>query len=119
LQTWLTVAALARRLGRAESTIRSWRDRYALFVPEQTDQDGRSVYPFERIAEIQALHAQSLTPREVSAEMARRHRGAAETSVSSAAPDRLDQVLAELRALHDDVRDLRLIVDRLAAKLPH
>ena len=117
MQTWLTVSALARRLGRAPSTIRYWRDRYPEFVPEQLDDDGHQVYPLERIAEIQALLSQSLTAREVSAELARRHSGAAEDQAVPAAPDRLDQLIQEVQALHDDVLALRAVVNRLAEKL--
>lgn len=101
MPTWLTADEIARKLGRPVSTIRSWRDRYRPFVPEQIDGERRQTYPLERLAEIQALQAQDLTTREVRAELARRH-GRTDQE-GEAAPDRLDQILDELRELRRSV----------------
>lgn len=101
--TWLTVADIARRLDRPPSTIRSWRDRYSEFVPGRLDARGQQIYPLERLAEIQALQADSLTPREVRRTLAERHQGG--DSVDESPPDavRLDQVLRKLEDLNDKV----------------
>lgn len=116
MPTWLTVADIAARLGRAESTIRLWRDRYRRFVPEQRDDEGRQTYPIERIEEIAALQAQRLTPREVAAELSRRQgSGPVDAPGASAGPATLDQILAELRQIREDVRWL---VERERARDP-
>lgn len=52
-ELWLTVTELARRLGRPESTARSWRNAYREHLDERTDRDGHFIYrlaQFQRIA---------------------------------------------------------------------
>lgn len=105
MHTWLTVAALSKRLGRAPSTIRSWRDRYPAWVPERLDDAGHQTYPLERMEEIAVLAAKRLTPREIEAELAQRHGGDAEPAAGLD-----DLVLAELRAI-------RAAVERIADRL--
>lgn len=92
---WFTVAALAQRLGRAQSTIRSWRDQYRAYIPERLDDSGHQIYPFAIMAEIAVMAARRLTPREIAAELARRRGDDAQE------PPRewQDEVLAELRAI--------------------
>jgi DNA-binding transcriptional MerR regulator len=105
---WQTISELSRRLGRPESTIRSWRDRYRAFVPERTDTAGRRIYPVDVLAEIQALQGQHLTPREIRAQLARRE-GEPDAEAVHGPPDRLDQILAELLAI-------RVVVEWLAER---
>lgn len=100
--TWLTVAALAQRLGRAESTIRLWRDRYRPFVPERLDQSGHKLYPLERIEEIATMAAGRLTPREIASEMERLH-GPTGDDATPREPDRLDRMMEDLRHLREQV----------------
>lgn len=114
MPTWLTMAAIARRVGRPVSTVRSWRDRYAEYVPEQTDAEGQRVYPLERIAEIQAMRARNLIPREIISELARRHEGAA----GEEEPDRLEEVLTEVRAVREDIREVRALLNDLVQRRP-
>lgn len=98
--TWLTVLEIGQRLGRPPTTIRSWRDAYRTCVPERHDERGRQTYPLERLAEIQQLRAQRLSPREVIQEMTRRH-GSPEEEV--VAPATLDQVLDRLDQIESKV----------------
>jgi hypothetical protein len=104
LATWLTVATLAHRLERAESTIRSWRDRYRRFVPEQLDAAGLQVYPLERLEEIKVLAAQRLTPREITAELERRHGDQSEEpteTFEAAVLTRLDRLIELVERIAD------------------
>lgn len=96
---WHTIREIARLLGRPESTVRSWRDRYRPFVPERTDHGGRRLYDSDVLTEIQTLQGQHLTPREIRVILAR-HLGAEGDAIGAAT---LDQVLAELRALREQV----------------
>lgn len=104
--TWLTVAALSDRLGRARSTIRLWRHHYRAWVPEQRNESGHQTYPLERIEEIAVLAARRLSPREITAELERRHGdqtdGAVQAETFEAAVlARLDAILAELQRIAD------------------
>ena len=108
MATWLTLVALARRLGRSESTVRSWRNRHADHVSSQQTAEGRT-YSLERMQEIEALYGQGLNAREVSAELERRHGSADECT---AEPATLDAVLVELRAIRSAVERLVEHVER-------
>lgn len=105
MSTWLTVTQIARRLGRRESVIRSWRDRHASWVPSRQDEDGRQTYPLERLEQIAVMYAERLTPREVDAELERRHASGAEPVPS----DRLGQVIEQLERIE---RKVDWLIDR-------
>lgn len=97
---WHTIREIARLLGRPESTVRSWRDRYRPFVPERTDPGGRRLYDSDVLTEIQTLQGQHLTPREIRVILSR-HLGA--EGDLAGGPATIEQVLAELRALREQV----------------
>lgn len=98
--TWLTAADLARRLGRRESVIRSWRDRHREFLPSRLDRQGRQTYQLARVLEIAALYGQRMRSAEVQAELARRHPDEDDGAVE---PDRLGQILDEVRRIGEQV----------------
>lgn len=115
MHTWLTVAALTKRLGRAPATIRLWRDTYAAHVPERIDEAGHQTYPLEILEAIAAMRARNLTPREITAELERRSGSAADTKPVS----REDAILGELRAIREALADLpaiRAALERLAER---
>lgn len=103
MRTWLTVAALSKRLGRAESTIRLWRDTYD--VPQQIDADGFQTYPLDIYEAIMAMRAENLTPREISARLERRHgdedEPAPAVDFEAAVLDRLDRLIAAVKRIAD------------------
>ena len=77
MSTWLTVAELVARTGRASATIRHWRTAHPDYLRMQPDARGHQTYELERVEEIGALYALRLTSREVQAELTRRHTGTA------------------------------------------
>lgn len=112
--TWLTVAELADRLGRARSTIRLWRHQYRAWVPERRNAAGHQQFPLERLQEIAVLASKSLTPREISATLERRHGEAGADdggeTFEAAVLSRLDTIVAINRRVADV---LERIADRL------
>lgn len=106
--TWLTVSVLAARIGRARSTIRLWAEQQRAWVPERLNEAGHQTYPLERLQEIAVMASRRLRPREISAELARRHGdGLSESSPPEARDDRLVELLERIAA------DVRRIADRL------
>lgn len=96
---WHTIREIARLLGRPESTVRSWRDRYREYLPERTDRAGRRLYSSELLTEIETLQGQHLTPREIRAELARHHGDDA----GSHAMVTLESLAEQLRVLDEKV----------------
>lgn len=104
MQTWLTVAALSKRIGRPYSTLRLWRDTYD--VPGQLDEHGQQTYPLEIFEAIAAMRAQNLTPREITAELERRH---------GERPG--DSPVTREEAILEELRAIRAAVERIAEQL--
>lgn len=100
MPTYLAVAELAQRLGRAENTIRLWVRHHAAHVERRADERGAATYPLETLAEIRARYDAGMSAREVERELSR---GDGEQP---------DDLLTVLREIRDDLRAIRRAVER-------
>lgn len=103
---WLTVTEIARQLGRPDSTVRYWRNRYRQQLPERLNDDARPVYPLRLFEQIDAMIARRATPAEI--------RAALDAGEPSAADE---PALRELRVVRAELAQLRAQVERIAAHL--
>ena len=69
---WLTRTELARRIGRSESVVRHWCNRYRAVLPQQVGADGLLRFPLRLIQEIAAMKAERRSDHEIVARLADR-----------------------------------------------
>lgn len=110
---WLTITEIARRLRRSPSTVKYWRDRYQDLLPEQTDADGHLCYPLATFERIAGLYRRRAPPNEIRDVLVKLRGGEQPPE-----PDVLEQILAEVRAVRDDLASLRELVELIAGRLP-
>lgn len=108
--TWLTVSELSARLGIPLSTLRTWSDAYAEYIPQRFDERGHKTYPLERIVEVERLlhgTAERMTSREVRRRLAEGAGSVPERPSDAALAGLLAQILAELHALRTELDEFR------------
>lgn len=107
--TWLTVGELSARLGIPPSTLRSWSDTYAEYIPQRSDERGYQTYPLERVIRVQRVIdgiEGRVTSREVRRRLAEGAGSVPERPSDPAIAALLAEILAELRALRAEVDEL-------------
>lgn len=101
---WLTVTEIARRLGRAPSTVTYWRNTFRAELTERADDDGHPSYQLAVFERLDVLMRQRTPRTEIRRELAG-------TDAESSTPaGRDDLILEELRAI-------RAAVERIADHL--
>jgi DNA-binding transcriptional MerR regulator len=107
--TWLTISELSARLDIPLSTLRSWSDTYAEYIPQRFDERGHQTYPLERLLDVQRVlrgSAERMTSREVRRRLAEGAGAVPERPSDPAIAALLAEILAELRALRAEVDEL-------------
>lgn len=100
----LTIAEIARRLGRAHSTVTHWRDRLHDILDETTDERGRPLYRLDVFVMIDQWHREGRSQPDMRLELERQA-----GTVSSP-----DPVLAALQAILSELREIRRLLERPA-----
>lgn len=106
---WLTVTEIARHLGKADSTVRYWRNRYRTLLPERTNDAGHRCYSLAAFETIAALYARRAPPHEVMAALS----GTDASPHHTGTEDRLTEIMDELHAVHAEIASLRELVEQL------
>lgn len=107
---WLPVAEIARRTGRADSTIRSWARRFHDLIPARTDPAGATLYPLAAFRLVETMASQRRPTEAIRAELTRR------SGLPDDAPVDSDWWQA---AMLEELRAIRAAVERIADRLDH